>query len=151
VWATDRSAAALEVARANLAGVGRAAARVRVVEGDWYAALPPELGGRVQLIVSNPPYVMATVELPAEVADWEPSTALLAGDDGLDAVRVVVAGAGAWLEPDGVLVCEISPEQADAVGELARGHFAEVRVELDLAGRPRTLVARCPSMRAPIP
>jgi release factor glutamine methyltransferase len=145
VWATDLSAAALEVARANLAGVGRAAARVTLVEGDWYSALPGELRGRVQLVVSNPPYVTTTVELPAEVADWEPSTALLAGDDGLDALRVVVAGAGGWLEPDGVLVCEISPEQAGAVQALAAGHFAEARVEPDLAGRPRTLVARWPS------
>lgn len=151
VWATDLSAEALEVARANLAGAGRAAARVSVVEGDWYSALPADLRGRVQLVVSNPPYVMTTVELPAEVADWEPSTALLAGDDGLDALRVVVAGAGGWLEPDGVLVCEISPEQAGAVKELAARHFGEVGVEPDLAGRPRALVARWPSERAPIP
>jgi release factor glutamine methyltransferase len=151
VWAVDSEPGAVAVARANLAGLGRAAARVTVLEGDWYAALPGELRGRVQLVVSNPPYVSTSAELPAEVAEWEPSTALLAGDDGLDDLRVIVVGAGEWLEPDGALVCEISPEQADAVGELARAHFAEVRVELDLAGRPRTLVARCPSMRAPIP
>ena len=57
MWATDASADALAVARANLAGLGRRAAVVRLVEGDWYAALPGELRGRVDVIVSNPPYV----------------------------------------------------------------------------------------------
>jgi len=56
VWATDASEAALTVARANLAGVGgMAATRVRLVPGCWYDALPPELAGRVDLVVSNPP------------------------------------------------------------------------------------------------
>jgi release factor glutamine methyltransferase len=86
--------------------------------------------------------VSSVADLPAEVREWEPSAALLAGEDGLDDLRVIVAGAGEWLEPEGVLVCEISPEQAGAVGELAARYFAEVRVEPDLTDRPRTLVAR---------
>ena len=58
VWATDVSTAALAVAGANLAGLGgRAAARVRLATGSWWAALPDELRGRVDLAVSNPPYV----------------------------------------------------------------------------------------------
>lgn len=144
VWATDMSEAAVEVARANLAGVGRAAARVRIVTGDWYAAVPDELRGRVQLLVSNPPYVPAAAQLPAEVADWEPTGALLAGADGLDALARILAGAPEWLEPGGVLVCELSPEQASTASELAEACFAEVRVETDLTGRPRALVARRP-------
>src|SRR5438105_5970876 len=58
VWATDVSADALAVARANLAGIGTfAAARVRIQEGDWFGALPPELRGRLDIVVSNPPYI----------------------------------------------------------------------------------------------
>src|SRR5688500_9147050 len=87
VWATDASAAALSVARANLAGLGRRASVIRLVEGDWFAALPADLQGRVDVIVSNPPYVAADDALPREVADWEPTEALLSGADGLDDLR----------------------------------------------------------------
>ena len=59
IWATDASADALDVARANLAGLGRSGAKVRLARGSWFEALPPiELGGRLDLVVSNPPYVV---------------------------------------------------------------------------------------------
>ncbi len=143
VWATDASADALAVARANLAGVGRRASVVRLVEGDWFGALPPELGGRVDLIVSNPPYVATTDALPAEVADWEPTVALLAGDDGLDDIRRIVAEASDWLTPEGVLVVEIGETQGEAVRSIASAAgFAEITIAPDLAGKDRALVAR---------
>lgn len=142
VWATDASEDALVVARANLVGVGRAAARVRMLQGDWFAALPASLRGTVQLVVSNPPYVATTAGLPAEVADWEPEAALVSGRDGLDDLTRIISGAPEWLEQGGTLVCEISPEQADAVTGLASRRFADVHVEDDLSGRPRVLVAR---------
>jgi release factor glutamine methyltransferase len=143
VWATDASADALAVARANLAGLGRRAGVVRLLEGDWYDALPPDLAGRVDVIVSNPPYVADGDPLPAEVAEWEPVTALRAGADGLDDLRQIIAAAPAWLAPGGTLVTEIGETQADAVRALATAAgFASVRVEPDLAGRPRGLVAR---------
>ena len=145
VWMTDVSEDALAVARANTVGVGRAAARVRTLQGPWFAALPSELRGRLHLVVSNPPYVATTAPLPADVVDWEPATALFAtGDDGTDDLRTLVTGAGEWLVDEGVLVCELSPEQAPAMVALALGHFAEARVERDLAGRDRALVARSP-------
>ena len=71
VWAVDASAGAVDVARANTAGLGRAGTRVRVVQGDWYEALPVELRGAVDLVVSNPPYVGEGDDLPGEVRDWE--------------------------------------------------------------------------------
>ena len=144
VWMTDVSDDALAVARANTAGTGRAAARVRTAQGSWFAALPPELRGRLHLVVSNPPYVAPQTELPAEVVDWEPATALFAEGDGTADLRVLVAGAGEWLVDDGVLVCELSPEQAPTMVRLAQEHFAEARVEPDLSGRDRALVARTP-------
>ena len=141
VWATDRSADALAVARANLAGLGRAATRVRLVEGDWFAALPGEL--RADVIVSNPPYVAVSDDLPAEVADWEPVEALLAGARGLDDLARIVDEAPAWLVPDGALVVELAPSQASSVAERARSvGFADVEVRSDLSGRDRMVVAR---------
>src|SRR5439155_1362369 len=91
VWATDASADALEVARANLTGVGsRVAPRVRLCEGWWFDALPGELRGHVDLVVSNPPYVADNETLPPEVRDWEPLAALFAGPTGLEAIELVL-------------------------------------------------------------
>ena len=144
VWATDVSGAALEVARANLAGTGRAGARVRIELGEWFAALPDELRGTVDLVVTNPPYVPAAAPLPAAVADWEPPSALLAGPDGLDDVRRIVDEAPSWLTDEGALVCELSPEQGATAVELALDSFAEAELTPDLTGRDRALVARRP-------
>jgi release factor glutamine methyltransferase len=142
VWATDASADALAVARANLAGLGRRAGVVRLAAGDWYGALPDDLRGRVDVVVSNPPYVAAPDELPSEVADWEPSAALVPGPTGLEAIEVIVAGAPAWLAPGGILVVEIGETQGDAARALAdEAGLAAARIEPDLAGRPRALVA----------
>lgn len=146
VWATDASADALAVARANLAGLaGRAAPRVRLAEGSWFDALPDELRGCVQLLVSNPPYVSTAevADLPPEVAHWEPVFALVAGPTGLEHIRHIVAGAPGWLARPGALVVEIAPHQADAAVALARdAGFVDVSVRPDLVGRDRALVGR---------
>ena len=95
------------------------------------------------MIVSNPPYVAADDPLPPEVADWEPRAALVPGPTGLEAIEVIVAGAPEWLAPGGTLVVEIGETQGDAVQALAqRAGFTDVRIEPDLAGRDRALVAR---------
>ncbi len=143
VWATDVSPAALAVARANLAGIGRPAARVRLVEGDWFAALPAELAGRIDLVVANPPYVAEAEDLPAEVADWEPQAALVAGPTGMEDLARIVAEAPAWLSPGGSLVLELAPHQARSMVAEARSvGFATVEVRPDLTGRDRVLVGR---------
>jgi release factor glutamine methyltransferase len=144
VWGTDRSADALAVARANLAGMGsRVATRVRLGAGDWFDALPGELRGQVDLIVSNPPYIAAAEELPAEVAEWEPAAALVAGPTGLEDVARIVAAAPGWLRRPGAIVVEIAPHHADEAAELAiRAGFDTVDVQPDLAGRLRALVGR---------
>ncbi len=145
VWITDVSGDALDVARANLAGVGRAAARVRVVAGSWYDALPRELAGEVDLIVSNPPYVAPDDDLPAEVRDHEPVLALVPGPTGREALHEVVDAAVAWLAPGGVVVVELAPDQAAAIAERATAAgLVDVRVEPDLVGRDRMVVARRP-------
>ena len=103
VWATDASDDALAVARANLAGMGRAAVAVRMEAGSWYDALPADLAGHLDLVVSNPPYIGTAEDLDERVRAWEPTAALLAGPDGLDALREVIAGAPRWLAPGGSL------------------------------------------------
>jgi len=145
VWATDISADALAVARANFAGAGSVAARVRVGQGDWFDALPRELLARLLVIVSNPPYVAEpeVAALAPEVSDYEPRGALVSGSTGLESIERIVADAPAWLEPRGSLVIELDPRRADAAVQVACDTgFAEVRVERDLADRPRVLVAR---------
>ena len=150
VWLTDVSADALAVARANLAGIGRAASCVRLGEGAWFAALPAELRGAVDLVVSNPPYIAdADPDVEAIVRDWEPGSALFAGADGLDHLRVIAADAREWLRPGGVLLVEIGATQGEAVLDLLRGTgLVDVRVLPDLAGRDRFAQATCPSSPA---
>ena len=146
VWATDVSPLALEVATANLSGLGgRAATRVRLAHGTWWSALPDELRGRVDLVISNPPYISSAEmpELDAQVVGWEPRAALEAGPTGMEAVTEILNGAPAWLRPGGSAVVEIAPHQAAAAAEVAReAGFTAVDVYPDLAGRERTLVAR---------
>ena len=143
VWATDASEDALAVARANIAGC--AATRVRVASGVWFDALPHELCGTLQLIVSNPPYIAEheLASLPEEVAAYEPRSALIAGPRGTEAIEHLIDEAGAWLAPGGALVVEIAPHQAAEMSERARQHgYPGVEVHEDLAERPRVLVAR---------
>jgi release factor glutamine methyltransferase len=143
VWAVDRSAPALQVATANVAGLGRAGARVRLVEGDWFAGLPEELRGVVDVVVANPPYVADGDDLPEEVAAWEPTEALRAGPDGLDDLRRIVAEAPVWLRGPGTLVLEVAPAQAATVAALATAAgFDHAEVAPDLTGRDRVVIAR---------
>lgn len=146
VWAVDRSADAVAVARANLTGLGSAATRVRIIEGSWFEPLPVELAGRVSLLVSNPPYVAPTDPLPPEVADWEPHEALIPGPTGFEAIETIVPAALVWLAPGGALVVEMAPDQVERAVELANASgYATARGYQDLTGRPRMLVARAPA------
>jgi release factor glutamine methyltransferase len=144
VWATDVSADALAVARANLAGTGSLVGpRVRLLHGPWFDPLPGDLRGRVDVIVSNPPYVAAGERLPDEVAAWEPPGALVAGPTGLEGIDAVTAEVARWLARPGSLVLELAPHQADEAAGLARrAGFDEVTVVDDLTGRARVLVGR---------
>ncbi len=143
VWATDRSADALAVARSNLAGIGRRATAVTLAEGRWFEALDPGLRGTFAVVVSNPPYVGDDEVLPADVAEWEPGGALVAGPRGTEDLEHLVDRAAGWLAPDGLLVLELAPDQAGAIAERARGAgFADVAVVADLVGRDRAVAAR---------
>lgn len=143
VWATDLSPDALDVARANVAGIGSAGRNVRMVEGSWFDALPTDLQGSVHLVISNPPYIGDAEDLPPEVADWEPASALRAGPRGVEDLEAIVDQAGAWLTRSGVLVMELAPHQAADVSEHARRAGASaVEIRPDLTDRDRMVVAR---------
>jgi release factor glutamine methyltransferase len=142
VWATDLSPDALDVAGANLAGLGRRGRHVRLAQGSWFAALPADLRGAIDLIVANPPYVGTEEVLGPEVADWEPVSALRSGPTGRDALEHLVAGAPTWLARPAVLVLELAPPQAAVLMARAEAAgFIDGRIETDLAGRDRVLVA----------
>ena len=146
VWATDVSDDALAVARANLAGIGVAATRVRVAGGSWFAALPTELRGQLRLVVSNPPYIAEheVAALPPVVVEWEPRHALVSGPSGLEAVAEIVHEAFDWLHASGgALVVEMAPHQTTEAAALAEAcGYDHVSVHADLTGRDRALVAR---------
>lgn len=143
VWAVDRSPAALAVARANLAGLGMAGSRVRLAEGSWFDALPGDLGGTLDLVVTNPPYVAADEPLAASVRDWEPLEALIAGPTGREAYETLLPAVVRWLAPGGAFVAEIGATQRCEVVALASSAgLVDVRIEPDLAGLDRTLVGR---------
>ena len=143
VWATDASPDAVAVARANLAGLGMAGASVRVVEGSWFDPLPEELEGRVDLIITNPPYISADEALPPSVTDWEPIQALVPGPTGLEAYEAIITEARRWMAPDGALVAEIGHSQGSAVEATARAAgFTAITIHPDHAGLDRTLICR---------
>ena len=139
---TDRSEEALAVARANLAGLGRSGRDVTIHCGEWFAALPQDRRGTVDLIVSNPPYIARHEVLDTSVVDWEPEMALRAGDDGFDDLRVIVREAVHWLTDDGVLVLEMAPGQTADVAELAEQVGFTADIHRDVAGLERAVVAR---------
>lgn len=136
VAATDLSDRALAVARRNAARLG---ARVSFARMD----LAEATAGPFALVVSNPPYVPdADVEtLQVEVRDHEPRLALAGGSDGLAPYRRLFADARRLLAPGGRMICEFGIDQADALGEIARGAgLGVVEVVDDLQLIPRTIV-----------
>ena len=131
----DASGAALVIAEANAARLGMAA-RARFARGGWTGD-----GRAHDLILCNPPYIASGAALPAEVAGWEPASALYAGPEGLDDYRAIAAVLRPQLAPGGVACIEIGATQAEPVSALFAAAGFAVAVRPDLAGRPRCVVA----------
>lgn len=141
--ALDRSAAALEVARANVDALGLAP-RVRCLQGDLLAPLAP---GTVDVVASNPPYIatLELVELEPSVRDFEPLVALDGGPDGLTPTRRLAAAARGALAPGGLLALEADSRRARETAALVReAGFTDVAVRNDLFERPRYVTALQP-------
>jgi release factor glutamine methyltransferase len=137
IVATDLSEAALDVARANARRL--AIANVAFAGSDWFAALTQ----RFDVVVSNPPYIAAgDPHLEGDVRH-EPLSALVAGADGLDALRRIVAGAPEHLRAGGWLLVEHGFDQGDAVRRLFReSGFGDVETARDAGDRERVTLGR---------
>ncbi|BBX29974.1 peptide chain release factor N(5)-glutamine methyltransferase [Mycolicibacterium alvei] len=139
VLAVENSPVALEYARRNAAGT-----RVEVLAADVTApGLLPELDDRVDLLVSNPPYIPESAVLEREVAEHDPAQALFGGPDGMSVIRPIVTLAARWLREG----ASCAVEHDDTTSELSveafirDGHFTDVAARRDLAGRPRFVTA----------
>jgi len=154
VLATDVSLTALAVAQRNARGLG---ATIDFAAGDWYQALEPRIAfgvdptglapparttpdhGRFDRIVANPPYI-ARQDPHLQRGDlrFEPPGALASGTDGLDAIRIIIAGAPARLSTGGRLLIEHGYDQGPAVRALLNeSGLHAVRSWSDLAGHDR--------------
>jgi release factor glutamine methyltransferase len=145
VVATDISPKALAVAQDN--AQRHVVNRVEFVQSDWYTALN---GERFDLIVSNPPYV-ARSDAHLESLRFEPSLALVGGQDGLASLRKIIADAPAHLTRGGHLLLEHGLDQAEAcAGMLGGAGFAAIESHIDLAGIPRIACGRLTLSHAPL-
>lgn len=143
VTATDASARALDVARANATALGLAG-RVRFELGHWFDAIDAD--ERFEVAVSNPPYVAESEaeSLPRDVREHEPAGALFSGPTGLEALREIADAAPRHLLASGLLALEVAESRAhEVLAWLEGGHDWEgVALHEDLSGRPRVLLAR---------
>jgi release factor glutamine methyltransferase len=120
--------------------------RITFHAGDLYSALPDSLKGRVDAIVSNPPYISDAeyAALDAGVREFEPPAALRGGADGLNIIRRIIAGSPDYLVEDGILAVEIGADQEQAVADIFRenGSFSSIQTVCDLAGHPRVITGK---------
>jgi release factor glutamine methyltransferase len=155
VVATDVDPAAVALARRNLdrvragaAGPHHVAREVTVLEGDLLTPVDRELRGHVDVLVANPPYLPAADRgsWAPEVGDHDPDRALVGGDDGHELVDALLTAAADWLAPGGTVVLEIDERRGDrAAASAAAVGLVDVRVEADLTGAARAIVARRPA------
>jgi release factor glutamine methyltransferase len=147
VHAVEADPLARQWAERNIARCAEAAphtsGRVTLHDGDFASTLP-DLGGAVDLVISNPPYIPAGAWVPPEVGEYDPATALWGGADGLDAIRVIERVARRLLRSDGLVAVEHGAPQGSAVyWVFAEEHgWRGTRNHIDLAGRDRFVTAR---------
>jgi release factor glutamine methyltransferase len=141
VTAVDRVEEAVALAERNRQRLGLSNALV--LASHWFGSLA---GQRYDMILSNPPYIAAEdPHLAAGDVRFEPSSALVAGPDGLDDLRLIVSQAPQYLLPGGWLLLEHGYDQAPAVRELLAGQgFIEVASRTDLGGHERISLGRLP-------
>lgn len=141
VTAVDRVLEAVALAERNRQRLQLG--NVQVLSSHWFSAIE---GERFDLIISNPPYIAAEdPHLVAGDVRFEPSSALVAGIDGLDDLRTIISQAPGHLQPGGWLLLEHGYDQAVAVRGLLAGHgFEQVESRVDLGGHERISLGRLP-------
>lgn len=140
VIGVDVSAPVLRIARRNAKRLG--AANVRLVQGSWLDGFRP--GPSIDLVVANPPYVAAgDPHLYRGDVRFEPRLALVAGPDGLDALRCIIRQARDHLRPSGHLILEHGFDQGGAVARLLQAAgYTDIEGHIDLGGHVRVTSAR---------
>jgi len=144
VYGTDVSLDALAVARSNaVIAASMLRAPIDFLHGSL---LGPVCDVPARVVVSNPPYIALgeAASLPQSVRDWEPAVALFSGADGMTATARLVREAAEVLAPGGLLALEVDVRRASLAAELVSRdrRFHAIRVELDLTGRERFVLAR---------
>jgi len=142
ITAVDTSVDALDLAREN-ADLNQVSDRITFLESDWFERVE----GVFDLVVSNPPYVAREElsRLPSEVRNHEPRIALDGGKGGVEAISRIAGGVREHLRRGGSLLLEIGDGQGKPVSEmLERAGLVDVRVERDLSGKERFVIAQCP-------
>src|SRR5215471_16811600 len=153
VHAVEADPLARQWAERNIARCAAAAPHTggRVtLHGDEFATAVPDLSGAVDLVISNPPYIPAGAWVPPEVGEYDPATALWAGEDGLDSIRVIERVARRLLRGGGLVAVEHGATQGAAVyWVFAEEHgWRGARNHRDLAGRDRFVTAEWKDERA---
>ena len=144
----DASDAALLVAKRNADALSYTGAlvyddRARFALLDWQTdGWEAQLGAPYDLILCNPPYIEQGEILSPMVMEYEPHTALFAGDDGLNDYRLLLPHIGTLLSQNGIAVFEIGYNQGDSVAQLATEFGLNSLLSHDLAGNPRCLTLR---------
>lgn len=144
IIATDISEKALAVAQSNLQAIpAEKRGKVDFRQGNLLA---PLYGQIVEAVVSNPPYISPSEldELPPNVRNWEPHSALFADDNGMAIIKDLIQQAGDILQPGGLLAMEVDSRRCDLAVQAVQAddRFTDVEHRLDLTGRPRFVVAR---------
>jgi release factor glutamine methyltransferase len=147
IFATDRSRAALDIARRNALQNG-VADRIRFLEGDLFMPLSGvDLIGRIDVITANPPYIRNDefALLQPEVRDFEPEMALLSGPDGTEMAERIINAAATYLKPGGALIMEMGISQAESLRKFITytgRYLSTIDILKDLAGIERVIVAK---------
>ena len=141
ITASDRVAEAVELARENSQNLNLS---ITVVQSNWFEDIP---AATFDLLISNPPYIPASDRHLGEGdVRFEPSSALVAGDDGLDDIRLLVTQGLDWLAAGGWMMLEHGYDQGDAVRELfASAGWRNIETRNDYGGNDRMTLARKPA------
>ncbi len=144
ITAVDSSSAALEIARRNIQKHDLQG-RITLLESDLFDRVNEGDKGVFDLMVANPPYISTTEyeKLSRSIRDYEPKDALLAGADGLDVIRRIVAEAEPFLADEGALMIEMAYDQAEAVVALFEqaGYLKDITTAQDNLGHRRVVRA----------
>lgn len=136
VIAVEKSPSAVVWLRENVSFIDE---KVRIVEGDVSDALD---GVKCDVVITNPPYIPDSEELPRDVKENEPAEALFGGADGMDIPRRFLAAASRLLKSEGFLAIEHHEKQAVAIESALGEDFIDIVLHHDLTGRPRFTTAR---------